>query len=175
MPLHIIGENRYIMKVSVLAMFTTFAVVLSYVESLIPIVGIPGAKLGLANLAIVLVLFFFSVRDAVLVSIVRIFIVGAMFGNLFSIAYSLAGALFSLVAMTIFKKTGRFQIPAISVIGAVFHNIGQLMVAALVVDNYSVIYYLPILFVVGIITGVLIGIVAEIIYVRTSSYIMKIL
>lgn len=161
------------MKVSVLAMFATFAVVLSYIESLIPVIGIPGAKLGLANLAIILVIYFFGVKEAILVSIVRILIVCAMFGNMFAVIYSISGALLSLLVMNGLKKLDRLHIPSISIAGGVFHNLGQILVAAVVVENYSVFYYFPALVLLGIITGAANGIVANIIYSRTRNIINK--
>lgn len=161
------------MKVSVLAMFSAFAIVLSYVESFIPVAGIPGVKLGIANLAIILVMYFLGTKAAGLVNVVRIVVVGFMFGNLFSILFSIAGALFSIGAMAVVKKTDKFKLQTVSVAGGVAHNIGQLIVAVFVVDNYSVIYYVPALIISGIVTGIVVGIVADIIYNRTKSIINK--
>lgn len=159
------------MRISVLSMFTAFAIVLSYVESLFPTIGIQGVKLGLANLAVVLVIYMLGVKEAAIVNGVRIVAVGFMFGNLFSIVYSMAGALFSLIAMAGLKKTGKFHIPTVSIAGGVAHNIGQLIIAALVVESYSIVYYMPILIISGIITGIAIGIIADIINKRTGNFI----
>lgn len=161
------------MKVSVLSMFTAFAIILSYVESFIPVAGIPGVKLGLANLAIILVIYFLGTKEAVMVNIARILIVGFMFGSLFTIGYSIAGATCSLVVMTLVKKTDKFHMQTVSIAGGVAHNIGQLAVAAFAVNNYSVYYYVPVLIVSGVITGVAIGIVSDIIYNRTKPIISK--
>ena len=119
--------------VALLAMMIALALVFSYVETLIPInFGIPGVKLGLANLVIVAALYLIGGKEAFLVSVVRIFLSGFMFGNLASIMYSLAGGLLSLAVMLILKKTDKLSILAVSVLGGICHNIGQLIVAILV-------------------------------------------
>lgn len=159
------------MKVAVLGMFTAFAVILSYVESFLPVIWIPGAKLGLANLAIILVLYFCGVKEAISVSIIRILIIGMMFGNMFTIIYSIAGALCSLSIMAVLKWTGKFRIQSISVAGGVFHNMGQLIIAAFVIDTYKVLYYLPFLIITGIITGIVVGMATDLIYSRTSGFV----
>lgn len=161
------------MKVSILSMFTAFAIILSYVESFIPVAGIPGVKLGLANLAILLALYFLGTKEAALVNVVRIIVVGFLFGNLFSIIYSIAGAIFSLAVMAVLKKTDKFHLQTVSIAGGVFHNIGQIIIAAFVVETYSVINYMPVLIISGIITGIAIGIVADIIYNRTKPIMNK--
>lgn len=161
-------------KISITALFTAFAVILSYVETFIPMIGIPGVKLGLANFAIVLALYFLGYSEAVLINVIRIIIIGAFFGNWFSILFSIVGALVSFLAMAVFKKTGRVSMETVAIAGGVFHNLGQIVVAAFVVDNYSVYSYIPALIVSGIITGCIIGIVSDIVYKRTKSFIDKI-
>ena len=134
------------------------AIIFGYVESLIPFfVGIPGIKLGLANLAVLFVLETYSWKEAALVSVVRIFIIGFLFGNLFSILYSLAGAALSLTVMTMMKKKSGFSILGVSVAGGVSHNVGQLIVAAIIVENTSLLYYAPALLISGVVTGLVIG------------------
>lgn len=141
--------------------FTAFALILSYVEMLIPFhFGIPGVKLGLANLIIVIVLYKTDWREALLLSVVRVVLAGFIFGNLFSILYSLAGGILSLAVMVFLKKKERFGIAGVSIAGGVSHNIGQLVVAMLVVETYQVGYYLPVLLISGVITGLLIGILS---------------
>nr|WP_294492368.1 Gx transporter family protein [uncultured Mediterraneibacter sp.] len=150
--------------------FTALALILSYVESLIPIqFGVPGIKLGLANLIIVIVLYKKSWREALLLSVVRIVLSGFLFGNLFSIIYSLSGGILSLLVMCFMIKTGRFGTAGVSIAGGVCHNIGQLAVAMVVVETYQVGYYLPVLLISGLVTGALIGITANEVMKRTKS------
>ena len=137
-------------RVAYFGVFTALALIFSYVESLIPIqLGIPGVKLGLANLIIVIALYKMRLSEVFLLSIVRILLSGFLFGNYFSILYSLAGGLLSLVVMALLKKTGDFSVMGISMAGGVSHNVGQLVVAMLVVETFSVGYYLPVLLVAG--------------------------
>lgn len=149
-------------KVAYFGVFTALALIFSYVESLIPIqVGIPGVKLGLANLIIVMALCKMSIKEAYILSVVRIVLAGFMFGNLFAILYSLAGGMLSLTIMSILKRTDKFSIYGISMAGGVFHNIGQLLMAAIVLESVSIGYYFPVLLVSGLLTGFLIGIIAN--------------
>ena len=142
-------------KLSYLGLFAAVAIIFGYVESLIPFfAGIPGMKLGLANLAVLFILEKYTWKEAALVSIVRIIVIGFMFGNLFSILYSLAGAALSLAVMTFMKKKSGFSI---SVAGGVSHNIGQLIIAGLITMTSGLIYYAPALLISGVITGLLIG------------------
>ena len=149
-------------KVAYFGVFTALALIFSYVETLIPInFGIPGVKLGLANLIIVIALYKMRLREVYLLSIVRVLLSGFIFGNYFSIIYSLAGGLLSLTVMAVFKRKDGFSIMGISIAGGVFHNVGQLIVAMLVVEKFSVAYYVPVLLIAGMITGLLIGIVSN--------------
>ena len=146
-------------KTAWLGLFSAVAIIFGYVESLIPFfAGIPGVKLGLANLAVLFILKKYSWREAALVSFVRILAIGFMFGNLFSILYSLAGALLSLTVMTVMLRKTSFSLIGISVAGGVTHNIGQLLVAMCIVSSTSLIYYAPVLLISGVVTGILIGI-----------------
>ena len=150
--------------VALMAMMIALAMIFSYVETMIPInFGIPFVKLGLANLVIVAAIYLFGGKQAFLISIVRIFLSGFMFGNLASIMYSLAGGLLSLAAMLLLKKTDKLSILAVSVMGGICHNIGQLIVAMLVVENLKLIFYVPVLLISGFLTGLLIGIVCRVI------------
>ena len=139
--------------------FTALALILSYIETLIPVnFGIPGVKLGLANLIIVIVLYRMGWREALLLSVVRIVLSGFIFGNLFAILYSLAGGVLSLAVMALLKKSGAFSVAGVSIAGGVCHNMGQLFVAMLVVETYQVGYYFPALLIMGVATGLVIGI-----------------
>ena len=149
-------------RVAYFGVFTALALIFSYVETLIPVnLGIPGVKLGLANLIIVVALYKMRLSEAYLLSVVRVLLAGFIFGNYFGIIYSLAGGLLSLTIMALLKKWGGFSLQGISIAGGVFHNIGQLIVAAVVVETFSVTYYFPVLLVAGLLTGLVIGIVAE--------------
>jgi heptaprenyl diphosphate synthase len=149
-------------KVAYFGVFTALALIFSYIESLIPInFGIPGAKLGLANLMVVIVLYKMGAKEAYMLSMVRIVLSGFLFGNLFGILYSLAGGILSLSIMTLLKKTDKFSIIGISMAGAVFHNMGQLIIAGIVVESANVIYYMPALLIVGLATGLVIGIISS--------------
>lgn len=149
-------------KTAYLGLFAAMAIICGYVESLIPFfTGIPGIKLGLANLAVLFILIKYSWKEAALVSIVRIFVIGFLFGNLFSILYSLAGAALSLMIMTLMKKKTDFSIVGISITGGVSHNIGQLIIAVLIVENTSLLYYAPALLISGVATGLVIGILTK--------------
>lgn len=149
-------------RVALFGVFVALALIFSYVESLIPFhIGIPGVKLGLANLIIVIALYKMSLKEAYLLSVTRIVLAGFIFGNLFSILYSLAGGLLSLSAMALLKKMDGFSIIGVSIAGGVMHNVGQLIIAMLVVETFSVIYYVPVLLIAGLITGLVIGIAAN--------------
>ena len=149
-------------KTAYLGLFSAVAIILGYVESLIPVfAGIPGIKLGLANLAVLFILDRYSAKEAALVSVVRILVIGFMFGNLFSILYSLAGGLLSFLVMYLLKRMKWFGVLPVSVSGGIFHNVGQLIVAAYVVENYNIFYYMPVLLFAGALTGFLIGIAAQ--------------
>ncbi len=150
------------------------ALICSYVESLIPFYfGVPGVKLGLANLVVVLLLYAMGAKEALTVSVLRIVLAGFLFGNMFSIWYSLAGGLLSFFVMWLLKKCGKFGVLPISVSGGIFHNVGQLIVAAIVVENYNVFYYMPILLVAGLVTGALIGVAAQEMILRIGGRMKK--
>lgn len=149
-------------RVAYFGVFVALALIFSYVESLIPIqFGIPGVKLGLANLIIVIALYKMSLKEAYLLSVTRVVLSGFIFGNLFSILYSLAGGLLSLSVMALLKKHGDFSVIGVSIAGGVSHNIGQLAVAMVIVETFSVVYYIPVLLMAGLITGLVIGITAD--------------
>jgi heptaprenyl diphosphate synthase len=148
-------------RVASIAVFVALALIFSYVESLIPInFGIPGIKLGLANLVALVGLFILSPAEVLSIQIARILLNGFLFGNLAAILYSLAGGLLSLLVMLLLYRFSRFSIYGISIAGAAAHNIGQLTVAALVVENIKLIYYLPVLIIAGVSTGFLMGLIS---------------
>ncbi len=157
-------------KVAYLGVFLAVALICSYIESLIPFYfGIPGVKLGLTNIVVVLLLYCVGAKEAFLVSMLRIVLAGFMFGNMFSILYSLAGGILSFLMMYLLKKTGKLGVLPISITGGLFHNVGQLFVAAFVVENFYIFYYLPVLLIAGAVTGLLIGIAAQEVILRLGK------
>lgn len=149
-------------KAAYLGLLGALAIILGYVETFFPLfVWAPGVKLGLANLAVVFVLEIYSWREAAVVSFVRILVIGFLFGSLFGIVYSLAGAALSLLVMTLCRRIPGFSVIGVSVAGGVSHNLGQLLVAMAIVENFSLMYYLPVLLVSGTVTGFLIGAVSR--------------
>lgn len=156
------------------AMFVCLALVLSYVEVLIPFsVGIPGVKLGLANLVIIIALYEMNFRYAFAINAVRIVIAGLLFGGIFGMIYSAAGGLLSIITMWALKKTGLFSIIGVSMAGGLAHNLGQLLVAAFLVSNLKMFIYFPVLMFSGIGSGILIGIVSYIIDGKLPKYLFR--
>lgn len=148
-------------KTAYLGLLCAAAIILGYVESLFPVfVGVPGMKIGLPNLAVVMVLYLYSWKEAMAVSFVRILVIGFLFGNAFSIAFSLAGGILSLLCMEAARRFLELSCTGVSMIGGVTHNLGQILVAMVVVENVRVGYYFSILAVTGLVTGILIGILA---------------
>ncbi|MDD6231710.1 MAG: Gx transporter family protein [Frisingicoccus sp.] len=148
-------------KVAMAGMFTALAMIFSYVEVLIPInLGIPGMKLGLANLVVVVTLYTMGVPMAFVVSMIRIMLVSMTFGSFSAMLYSMAGGLLSFCGMALLKKIPNFSVIGVSLLGGVLHNTGQLLVAMAVVENINLIAYLPPLMIAGMVTGILIGIVS---------------
>lgn len=154
-------------RVAVYGLLLALAMVFSYVEALIPIsLGVPGVKLGLANLVTMVGLYTIGVFGTVAVNLLRIVLTGFTFGNMFSMLYSLAGAVLSLLLMFLVKKSGWFSSVGVSIVGGVGHNIGQLAVAAFTVQTLGVFSYLPVLLAAGTVAGALIGVLGGIIVQR---------
>ena len=153
-------KTRDITKIAIL---TSICVVISILESLFTFIGdiVPGLKLGLANIVIIFALYEYDFKTAFLVSIIRVLIVALLrtgFGiNFF---FSLSGALFSIIAMVLVKKT-KLSIIGVSIVGSIFHSIGQVLVGILVLNNYNITYYLPYLLIFSIPTGIIVGIVSK--------------
>lgn len=154
-------------QIAYLGLLIALAFVFSYIEFLIPVnIGVPGAKLGLANLVIIVALYTLNERDAFVLSMIRIVLVGFTFANLASMLYSLAGGILSFVMMVLAKKTKKLSVIGVSVVGGIFHNVGQIIMAILVVKTASLIYYLPVLLISGIVAGVAIGVLGGMVTVR---------
>lgn len=156
-------------KIAQYGLIIALALVLSYLESLVPPLGVPGVKLGLPNLAVMFALYRLSLRDACVISLVRAALVSLLFGNGMSLAYSLAGATLSLAVMGLLKKTGKFSCVGVSVAGGVAHNAGQILVAMAVLETSRLAWYLPVLCVAGTVAGVLIGMVSGVLVKRIPN------
>ena len=146
-------------KLTFLSIFATFAIVLSFVESLLPPIfsSVPGIKMGLPNIIIIFMLYKFSVKEAIAVSFIRLLTVAFLFGNFMTLLYSFAGATLSLLIMWLLKKTNHFSQVGVSIAGGVFHNIGQIIVAILVLGTKEIGFYLPVLAVSGTVAGIFVG------------------
>ena len=154
-------------KLTVMAMTTAVAMILSFVESQIPaFVAVPGVKIGLANIAVVFALYRLGWKEAVAISMVRVVLVSMLFGSIASLFYSLAGAVLSLTGMGLLKKTGKFTEIMISVTGGILHNIGQIGMACLILETAALRYYLPFLLISGIIAGIVVGILSAVLVQR---------
>ena len=153
--------------ITVLAMCVALAMILSYVESLVPSPGIPGVKMGLANIVVVFCLYRLSWKDAAGISLLRVLLASLLFGHAASLMYSAAGALLSLLGMALLKAAGKLSCVSVSVIGGVLHNLGQILVAWLLLGP-NVVYYLPVLLFSGTVAGVVIGVVSALIVRRVD-------
>ncbi len=153
-------------RLVLLAMLTAVAMILSYVESLLPSVGIPGVKMGLANIAVIFALFRFGWKEAAALSLVRVVLVSLLFGSVGAMLYSLAGAVLSLAVMALLRRIDRFSTVGVSVAGGVAHNAGQILMAMLILQTKQLFGYLPVLAASGIAGGVLTGLAAALLIRR---------
>ena len=153
-------------RLVLLAMLTAVAMILSYVESLLPSIGIPGVKMGLANIAVIFALFRFGWKEAAALSLVRVVLVSLLFGSVGAMLYSLAGAVLSLAVMALLRRIDRFSTVGVSVAGGVAHNAGQILMAMLILQTKQLLGYLPVLAVSGIAGGVLTGLAAALLIRR---------
>lgn len=153
------NSAQFVARVALLA---ALALIFSYVEAIIPYnPGIPGVKLGIANVVTVVALYKYGWREAVAVSVIRIIIAGLLFNGVFGMLYSLAGAALSLLGMAALKKTGLFSVTGVSMAAGVLHNLGQLLVAAALIEDLRMFFYFPVLLFSGIAAGILVGIIAQ--------------
>ncbi|MFQ9891675.1 MAG: Gx transporter family protein [Emergencia sp.] len=156
------------------SMFACLALIFSYIEVLIPYnVGIPGIKLGLANLVVVIALYEMNGRYALTINVIRILAAGLLFNGAFGAVYSLAGGMLSFLVMWSLKKTGVFSMTGVSMAGGVAHNMGQLLVASAIVSNLKMFLYFPILMFSGLISGILMGIIAQILDEKVPKQLFK--
>ncbi len=146
-------------KVATFGVLVALAFIFSYIEALIPFnFAVPGMKLGLANIVVLSTLYLLGTKEAFVVSIIRVILVGFTFGNLNTMLYSIAGGLLSFAVMALVKKFNLFSIIGVSVLGAIFHNVGQIGVAMIMLETKALVGYLPFLLAFGIVSGVVIGI-----------------
>ncbi|SEW28482.1 Gx transporter family protein [[Clostridium] fimetarium] len=156
--------NNNSKRVAICGVLTALAMIFSYIEALIPIpIGIPGVKLGIANIAIIAVIYIVGDSQAIIVNFLRIMLTGILFGNFYSFLFSLAGGMLSVVIMVLVKKTKKLSMVGVSIIGGVAHNIGQIVAAVFLMDNAAIAYYLPVLIIAGVVTGIVIGYVGQLV------------
>lgn len=157
-------------RVALDGILVALAMIFSYIETFIPFnFGVPGIKLGLANLVVLLGLTFLPVVDVLLISVVRIVLSSLLFGNVMSLWYSLAGGLLSFLCMWLLTKREGYSIIGISMVGGVMHNVGQVITAAIIVKTMQLTWYLPVLLVAGLVTGLIIGSLAKLLMPRVQK------
>ena len=155
-----------VQKIALIATLTASAVVIGIIESFIPSIGIPGIKLGLANIVILVTLYELGIIEAIFVNVLRVVLVSLIGGTIMSMGFvmSLTGAIFSLGIMILFYLVvKKFSIIGVSVIGAIFHVIGQILIAMIYLGTSGIVYYLPFIAISAIVTGVIVGIVSQLI------------
>lgn len=156
-------------KTALYGLLVALAFILSYLESLLPLsVGIPGIKLGLANLVVLLALYRLRPRDALVISAVRILLAGLTFGSPTTMLYSLCGGLLSFAVMALCRRCGCFSVVGVSMAGGVSHNMGQIAAAAVLLGTGEIVWYLPVLLVAGLVTGCLLGVAVRLLLPRLS-------
>lgn len=158
-------------KIALLGILTGVALILSYVEAILPPLypAIPGIKVGLPNIVIILALYKYGFKEATVISLIRVFIVALLFGNVMTLAYSVAGAVLSILLMGLFKKLDFFSEVGVSIIGGVFHNIGQILVAIVLLNSTLIGYYMIILAITGTVAGAFIGIAGSVLVKRLKN------
>lgn len=156
-------------KVALMALAIALTMILSFVESQVPaLVAIPGVKVGLANMAVIFVLYKLGWKEAVLVSLIRVVLVSLLFGNFASLFYSVAGAVLSLTGMILLKRIKSLSLVAVSVSGGVLHNVGQIAMACILLETNVIKYYLPFLILSGTLAGIAVGVVSAILIKRVN-------
>ena len=157
-------------RISTYGLLVALAFIFSYIEALIPInLGVPGIKLGLANVVVMIALYKLGAKETFSLALVRVVLVAFTFGNLMMMMYSLAGSILSCIFMILLKKSNQFSMVGVSISGGVMHNVGQILMAIVVLDTVQLYYYLPVLIISGIVTGILIGILGAEIAKRLPS------
>lgn len=151
-------------KIALCGVLIALAMIFSYIESVIPVpIPVPGIKLGVANIAVITILYVLGVKEAIVINLLRIVLTSLLFGNVNSFLFSISGAALSLTIMIIMKKLDFFSCIGVSVCGGVMHNIGQIIAAVFIMGSEAIVFYLPVLIVSGVFTGVVIGVVSGIV------------
>ncbi|RKM56507.1 Gx transporter family protein [Butyrivibrio sp. X503] len=151
-------------KITLYGIFAALAMILSYVELQIPaFFAVPGMKLGLTNIVVVVALYVLGEKSAFFINLIRILVVSLLFGTVMSLWFSLAGGILSTLIMILLKKTGKYSPVGVSAAGGITHNIGQIIIAMILLQTKFIIWYLPALWISGVISGVIIGIIGGIV------------
>lgn len=154
-------------KIATYGVMAALAMILSYVEMQLPaFVAIPGVKLGLTNIVVLVALYKMGYKSALFINIVRIIAVSLLFGTFMSFAFSFTGGMLSTLVMILLKKSDKFSAVGVSVAGGITHNIGQILAAMLLLNTKAIIWYLPVLWLSGILSGLLIGFIGALIVKR---------
>ncbi len=146
-------------RLAFLGVISAFALILSFIEAVLPPIwsAVPGIKVGLPNIVIIFLLYRFSVNEAALVSFIRVIITSLLFGNAMSMVYSISGAALSLTIMWLLKKTDKFSVVGVSIAGGVSHNLGQIIMATIILSTKEIGFYFPILAISGTLAGIFVG------------------
>ena len=160
-------------RLTLLGLGVAVAMILSYVEFLLPPIfsSVPGIKLGLPNIIIIYLLYKLGARSAAAVSLVRVVLSALLFGTVLTMLYSLSGAILSIAVMTLIRRTGLFSTVGVSIVGAVFHNLGQILTAIIILGTREIGYYMIVLALTGTLAGIFVGILSALMlkYVRIGT------
>lgn len=165
--------NKNLRRLIELSLLLSFGIILGYIESFIPLpIPVPGIKLGLANIIGLLILYFYSLKEYLCITLLRILIVNLLRGSLISLLISLGGFVFSSVIISLLYLINKFSIYGISILSAFFHSIGQIVVVILIYNLPQLFYYLPFILISSIISSIIISVVSVIIISRTKFFII---
>ena len=164
------NEHSKARRVALTGLLSALALIFSYVEALVPFnAGVPGINLGLANLVPLIIMYRMDARYAFAANLIRVLLAGLLFSGLFAALYSLAGSCASFLVMYLLKKAGLFSVIGVSMGGGVFHNLGQLLVAILLISGPQLIHYMPVLIISGMAAGITVGIGASVLIDRLPA------
>ncbi len=164
-------NDKAIEKIVLIGVLSSLAIVLGYLEQMIPLpVSFPGVKLGLSNICVILALYIAGGKSAFMISLIKSFVCGILFWGIGGTVYGVAGAVLSFIIMALIKKTGLLGVVGVSIAGAVFHNLGQLMALFFMSGSFSFIYYLSVLGIAAVITGTITGIISTVIMDRIGHF-----
>lgn len=163
-------RDKKVGRVAAYGMLIALAMIFSYVESQVPVfLAVPGMKLGLTNIVVLFALYCIGTQSAVGVNVLRVVLTGVMFGNGFSLYYSLAGALLSGIVMIGLKKVGKFHLVTVSIAGGIAHNVGQILVAYVFLRSKALLGYLVVLWFTGLAAGAVIGVIGAVVCGRLQK------